>query len=56
MYVYKRFCIAEYYIVVTNALNEYSNKCVGVIQEANSQINILLHHTVGQQQIQKIFK
>ncbi|XP_011860950.1 PREDICTED: putative serine protease K12H4.7 [Vollenhovia emeryi] len=46
----------EYYIVVVNALKEYSDKCVGVIQDAISQINTLLHHTVGQQQIQKKFK
>lgn len=46
----------EYYIVVTNALREYSDKCVSTIQEANSEINILLHHTVGQLQIQKKFK
>lgn len=46
----------EYYIVVTNALNGYSDKCVSIIQEANSQINTFLHHIVGQQQIQKKFK
>ncbi|XP_024883400.1 putative serine protease K12H4.7 [Temnothorax curvispinosus] len=46
----------EYYVVVINALKGYSDKCVSAIQEANSQINILLHHTVGQQQIQKKFK
>lgn len=46
----------EYYIVVINALKEYSDKCVSAIQEANGQINILLHHVVGQQQIQKKFR
>lgn len=46
----------EYYIVVTNALKGYSEKCVDVIQDANSQINMLLHHVTGQQQIQKKFK
>ncbi|KYN21502.1 PREDICTED: putative serine protease K12H4.7 [Trachymyrmex cornetzi] len=47
---------SEYYKVVTSALKEYSDQCVSVIQEANSQLNIMLHHTVGQQQIQKKFK
>ncbi|XP_018046479.1 PREDICTED: putative serine protease K12H4.7 [Atta colombica] len=37
-------------------VNEYSDQCVRVIQEANSQLNIMLHHTIGQQQIQKKFK
>ncbi|XP_012541201.1 putative serine protease K12H4.7 [Monomorium pharaonis] len=45
----------EYYIVVTNALKGYSDKCVNVIQDANLQIGTLLHHIVGQQQIQKKF-
>ncbi|KYN03978.1 PREDICTED: putative serine protease K12H4.7 [Cyphomyrmex costatus] len=46
----------EYFNVVINSLKTYSDKCVNTIQEANSQLNIMLHHTVSQQQIQKKFK
>lgn len=56
MYVYKQFCITEYYTVVFDALKEYSDKCVSTIREAISQINILLHHAGGQLQIQEKFK
>lgn len=46
----------EYFVVVANALKDYSQNCVDTVAEANRQINILLHHIVGQQQIEKKFK
>lgn len=46
----------KYFVVVANALKDYSQNCVDTIAEANRQLNILLHHVVGQQQIEKKFK
>ncbi|RLU19036.1 hypothetical protein DMN91_009394 [Ooceraea biroi] len=46
----------EYYVVVENALKEYSQQCVDAVQEGNRQFHILLHHVAGQQKIANIFK
>ncbi|CAK9833310.1 Putative serine protease K12H4.7 [Anthophora retusa] len=45
----------EYFIVVENALEEYSKACVNAIMKANEQFNIMLHHPIGQQEINKKF-
>ncbi|XP_006613615.1 putative serine protease K12H4.7 [Apis dorsata] len=45
----------EYYIVVENALKQYSEACVNTIVEANKQFHIMLRHPIGQQGIAKKF-
>ncbi|XP_076248423.1 putative serine protease K12H4.7 [Calliopsis andreniformis] len=45
----------EYYVVVENALREYSPACVNAIVEANKQFHIMLRHPIGQQGIFKKF-
>lgn len=45
----------EYYIVVENALKQYSEACVNTIIEANKQFHIMLRHPIGQQGIAKKF-
>lgn len=45
----------EYYVVVEDALRQYSKKCVDAIAEANRQFHILLRHPLGQQRIVKQF-
>ena len=45
----------EYYVVVENALREYSEACVNAIVEANKQFHIMLRHPVGQQGLVKKF-
>lgn len=46
----------QYFVVVANALKDYSQKCVDTLIETNKELNILLHHTAGQQLIKKKFK
>ncbi|XP_043528385.1 putative serine protease K12H4.7 [Frieseomelitta varia] len=45
----------EYYVVVENALKEYSEECVNTIIKANQQFHIMLRHPIGQQGIVKKF-
>ncbi|XP_054000606.1 putative serine protease K12H4.7 [Hylaeus anthracinus] len=45
----------EYYVVVENALKEYSQECVNVIAEANKQFHIMLRHPLGQRGIVQKF-
>ncbi|OAD55889.1 Putative serine protease K12H4.7 [Eufriesea mexicana] len=45
----------EYYVVVENAIKEYSEACIDSIVEANKQFHIMLHHPIGQQGIAKKF-
>ncbi|XP_076303034.1 putative serine protease F56F10.1 [Lasioglossum baleicum] len=45
----------EYYVVVEDALREYSKACVDSIVEANRQFHIMLRHPIGQQGISKKF-
>ncbi|XP_060831449.1 putative serine protease F56F10.1 [Bombus pascuorum] len=45
----------EYFVVVENALKEYSEACVNAILEANKQFHIMLHRPIGQQGIAKKF-
>nr|XP_012146029.1 PREDICTED: putative serine protease K12H4.7 isoform X2 [Megachile rotundata] len=45
----------EYYVVVENALKEYSEACVNAIVEANTQFHIMLRHRIGQQGLAKKF-
>ncbi|XP_076763906.1 putative serine protease K12H4.7 [Xylocopa sonorina] len=45
----------EYFVVVENALKEYSEACVNTIVEANRQFHIMLRHPIGQQGIAKKF-
>ncbi|KOC65159.1 Putative serine protease K12H4.7 [Habropoda laboriosa] len=44
----------EYFVVVENALKEYSEACVNAIKEANEQFSIMLHHPIGQQGISNL--
>ncbi|KAM0732821.1 putative serine protease F56F10.1 [Formica fusca] len=46
----------EYFVVVANALKDYSQKCIDTVAEAYRELNILLHHVAGQQKIEKRFK
>ncbi|XP_076289250.1 putative serine protease K12H4.7 [Lasioglossum baleicum] len=45
----------EYYIVVENALANYSRACVDAIVEANKQFYIMLRHRIGQRGITQKF-
>lgn len=45
----------EYYVVVEDALRQYSKACVDAIAEANLQFHVLLRHPIGQQRIAKQF-
>lgn len=56
MYIQIVFCITEYFVVVANALKDSSQKCIDTVAEAYRELNVLLHHVAGQQQIEKRFK
>ncbi|XP_031831625.1 putative serine protease K12H4.7 [Nomia melanderi] len=45
----------EYYIVVENAIKNYSQACGNAIVEANKQFHIMLRHPIGQQGLTKKF-
>ncbi|XP_015174578.1 PREDICTED: putative serine protease K12H4.7 [Polistes dominula] len=45
----------QYYVIVENALKEYSQSCVDVIAAANKQFHIMLRHPIGQQGLVKKF-
>lgn len=45
----------EYFLIVENALKEYSEDCVKAIAEGNRQFHIMLRHPIGQQGIDKKF-
>lgn len=45
----------EYYVVVEDALREYTKNCVDVIAAANNQFHIMLRHPIGQKGIVKKF-
>lgn len=46
----------KYFVVVANALKDYSQKCVDTIAEAYRELGILLRHVGSQQKIEKKFK
>nr|XP_033332078.1 putative serine protease K12H4.7 isoform X1 [Megalopta genalis] len=45
----------EYYIVVENALRNYSQACVDSLVEANKQFHIMLRHRIGQEGLSEKF-
>ncbi|XP_034943552.1 putative serine protease K12H4.7 [Chelonus insularis] len=46
----------QYYVVVENALKTHSDKCVSAVADGMNQIQIMLHHVLGQQNVVKTFK
>lgn len=46
----------EYYAVVRDALSEYNKDCVKSIQAAFQQVELLLKHMIGQQNLNKQFR
>ncbi|XP_043285971.1 putative serine protease K12H4.7 [Venturia canescens] len=45
----------QYYVVVENSLRGHSQACVDALAAANHQINLMLHHRIGQQGLTKKF-
>ncbi|EFN78126.1 Putative serine protease K12H4.7 [Harpegnathos saltator] len=46
----------EYYVVVEDALKQHSQQCVDTVADANKEFHIMLHHLIGQKQIEEKFR
>lgn len=54
--MYEQFYVTEYYVVVEDALKQYSEQCVNTIADANTEFHVMMHHSNGQKQLAEKFR